>query len=288
MSSSNSNPRVYFDVAVNDFATQRPVAIGRVVMELYADAAPRTAENFRCLCTGEKGKGASGRPLHYKGNVSHRIIPGFMIQLGDTTHGNGTGGESIYGRTFRDETFAGKAGRHTPFCLSMANSGPHTNGSQIFITTAPTPHLDGKHVVFGRVVEGQDVVRRVEKEGTPSGKPRQRVTIVACGELKTEAAVAVSTGAVSKRPTGAQKPAALAAAQQSEDTVAAATAAAAAAVRLALERAAQLERHADRLVARAAELRRRAGLRHGRADDDDEDGAEDADVDAKPTVPDRE
>ena len=110
---------------------------GRLEFELYADAVPKTAENFRALCTGEKGKGRSGKPLHYQKCGFHRIIPGFMCQGGDFTRGNGTGGESIYGAKFEDESFAGKAGKHTGLgCLSMANSGPNTNGSQFFICLA--------------------------------------------------------------------------------------------------------------------------------------------------------
>ena len=173
---SNTNPKVFFEVAINNRS------VGRIVFELYADVVPRTAENFRALCTGEKGRGPSGKPLHYKGVGFHRIIPGFMIQGGDTTHGNGTGGKSIYGTTFADESFKGKAGRHTGLgCLSMANAGPNTNGSQFFICTAPTPHLNGKHVVFGRVVDGLDVVKAMEKMGSPSGKTRQQVVIKDCG-----------------------------------------------------------------------------------------------------------
>lgn len=177
----NNNPRVFFEIAANG------KLVGRVVMELYADAVPKTAENFRALCTGEKGIGKSGKALHYKGSVFHRIIPGFMCQGGDFTRGNGTGGESIYGTTFRDESFAGKAGKHTGAgCLSMANAGPHTNGSQFFICTANTPWLDGKHVVFGRVVEGLDVIKRIERLGSQEGRTRGRVTIANCGEMVPE------------------------------------------------------------------------------------------------------
>jgi peptidylprolyl isomerase len=153
--------------------------VGRVNIELFADTVPKTTENFRMLCTGEKGKS-----LHYKGTPVHRIIPQFMAQMGDFTRGNGTGGKSIYGDKFRDESFKGKAGRHFVGALSMANAGPNTNGSQFFICTAPCGHLNGQHVVFGKVVEGMDVVKKVEQQGSPSGKTRTRVVISDCGEIK--------------------------------------------------------------------------------------------------------
>merc|ERR1711937_1029041 len=159
-------------------------AAGRCVFELYADACPKTAENFRALCTGEKGMGNSGKPLHYKGSGFHRVITQFMCQGGDFTRGNGTGGESIYGEKFADETFAGKCGKHTGFgCLSMANAGPNTNGSQFFICTADTPWLDGKHTVFGSVVDGLDVVDKIEAVGSQSGATAATVTIKASGEI---------------------------------------------------------------------------------------------------------
>jgi peptidylprolyl isomerase len=168
-------PRFFFDIT----ADGKP--LGRIVMELYSDIVPKTAENFRCLCTGEKGTGKSGKPLHYKGSVFHRIIPNFMCQGGDFTRGNGTGGESIYGEKFADENFKQK--HTTPGVLSMANAGPNTNGSQFFICTVKTEWLDGKHVVFGNVVEGLDVVKKMEGLGSQSGTTKAKVLIAECGQL---------------------------------------------------------------------------------------------------------
>ena len=169
------NPQVFFDVNIGD----KPA--GRITMELFADSVPKTAENFRALCTGEKGMGKMGKPLHFKGSSFHRVIQNFMLQGGDFTAGNGTGGESIYGAKFADENFIHKhMGAGT---LSMANAGPNTNGSQFFICTVKTAWLDGKHVVFGKVVDGLNVVKAVEAVGSDSGKTSQKVTIANCGQL---------------------------------------------------------------------------------------------------------
>jgi len=169
------NPRVFFEIAFDGKVA------GRVEMELFADTCPKTAENFLRLCVGTTSK--TGTPLAYKGSSFHRVIPGFMCQGGDFTLGDGRGGESIYGGKFDDETFQGKAGKHFGRgTLSMANAGPNTNGSQFFLCTAATPHLDGKHVVFGQVVRGYDVVMRIEAVGSRSGDTSAKVTISDCGK----------------------------------------------------------------------------------------------------------
>lgn len=158
---------------------------GRIEIELRADVVPKTAENFRCLCTGEKVhiKSRVGKtPLHFKGSTFHRVIPSFMCQGGDFTRHDGTGGESIYGEKFEDENFVLK---HTgPGILSMANAGPNTNGSQFFLCTAKTSWLDGKHVVFGKVVSGYDVVSAIEQVGSQEGRTRVQVAIADCGQLR--------------------------------------------------------------------------------------------------------
>ncbi|KAJ1722671.1 Peptidyl-prolyl cis-trans isomerase-like 1 [Coemansia erecta] len=169
-----SNPVVFFDIKIGG------EDVGRIKMELFADKVPKTAENFRQLCTGEHR--IKGIPQGYKNAPFHRIIPGFMVQGGDFVKGNGTGRLSIYGDKFSDENFDLK---HTgPGILSMANSGPDTNGCQFFLTLVETPWLDNKHVVFGKLIDGLLTLRKIESVPTgPDNKPKLPVIISECGEM---------------------------------------------------------------------------------------------------------
>jgi peptidylprolyl isomerase len=166
---------VFFDISIGGEAA------GSIEMELFGKVVPKTVENFRALCTGEKGTGKSGKPLHYKGSKFHRVIPSFMLQGGDFTMGNGMGGESIYGEKFADENFQLK---HTgPGILSMANAGPGTNGSQFFLCTVKTEWLDGRHVVFGRVTAASmELIKTIEGVGSQSGATSKDVVITDSGE----------------------------------------------------------------------------------------------------------
>merc|ERR1711971_402404 len=167
--------KVYFDITIDD----EPA--GQIVFGLFGNVVPKTVKNFATLCDGSAGVGNAGKALHFQGSSFHRIIPGFMAQGGDFTNGNGTGGESIYGNKFADENFTLK---HTkPYLLSMANAGPNTNGSQFFITFKETPWLDGRHTVFGEVLEGVDIINQLEKIGSGSGATSKTATIAASGRV---------------------------------------------------------------------------------------------------------
>ncbi|XAO24159.1 peptidyl-prolyl cis-trans isomerase [Cryptococcus bacillisporus CA1280] len=168
VSTASTMSQVYFDIAINN------APAGRITFKLFDDVVPKTAQNFRELCTGQNGFG-------YAGSGFHRVIPQFMLQGGDFTNHNGTGGKSIYGNKFADENF--KLRHDRPFLLSMANAGPNTNGSQFFITTVVTSWLDGKHVVFGEVASGQELVKKIESYGSDSGKPKAKITITASGTV---------------------------------------------------------------------------------------------------------
>jgi cyclophilin family peptidyl-prolyl cis-trans isomerase len=169
--SNPKNPKSFFAISIND----KPV--GKLVFELYKDKNPKTAENFLALCKGDQ-------KLTYKDSIFHRVINQFMAQGGDITNHNGTGGMSIYGRNFPDENMSVK---HTQRgMLSMANSGPNTNGSQFFITFAPCPWLNGKHTVFGELVEGDAVLHQIEQLGTDRGTPRGKIVVTDCGEYTEE------------------------------------------------------------------------------------------------------
>eukprot|EP01066_Platyproteum_vivax_P000425 Platyproteum_vivax@DN1046_c0_g1_i1.p1 len=173
------NPRTFFDVSIAGRA------VGKIKFELFMDELPITAENFRCLCTGETGLGYWFRPRWYKYSNFYRVIPGFMCQGGDYNFGNGKGGESIYGQRFRDEKFLYRHSQRG--LLSMANTGQrHWNNSSFFITFAPLPHLDGKHVVFGQVEDGFNVLDEIEKAGTEIGYSRKTVSIFNSGEVHAE------------------------------------------------------------------------------------------------------
>eukprot|EP00927_Polykrikos_kofoidii_P050352 TRINITY_DN4426_c0_g1_i1.p1 TRINITY_DN4426_c0_g1~~TRINITY_DN4426_c0_g1_i1.p1 ORF type:complete len:419 (+),score=53.37 TRINITY_DN4426_c0_g1_i1:115-1257(+) len=198
-----NRPVVFLEVSMDS------VVRGRIVVELFSDITPRTSENFRKLCVGQLAAGVRGKPLHYKGCPFHRVVPNVLIQSGDFTKGDGTGGESIYGLTFDDENFL--LGHSRPGLLSMANeTRPNTNGSQFFITTKAQPEFDKKHVVFGQVVRGMDIVSRIEDSGsigqTPLKKRRvdelvsfsigKSAVISDCGELSPEDREAENAGAI--------------------------------------------------------------------------------------------
>jgi len=172
--------KVYFDIQIGD------EDVGRMTFGLFGNTVPKTTENFRALCTGEKGLGIKEKQLWYQGSIFHRIIPNFMIQGGDFTDNNGMGGESIYGTVFNDENFLLK--HSLPGYPSMANAGPNTQGSQFFITTVATPWLDGRHVVFGKLIDSNSmsILKKIEAVGQNDGTPSKTVKIIKSGEIKEE------------------------------------------------------------------------------------------------------
>eukprot|EP01060_Flectonema_neradi_P013904 TRINITY_DN20620_c0_g1_i1.p1 TRINITY_DN20620_c0_g1~~TRINITY_DN20620_c0_g1_i1.p1 ORF type:complete len:192 (+),score=28.47 TRINITY_DN20620_c0_g1_i1:114-689(+) len=175
---SEDTPKVFFEVSIGGVAEPQ-----KIIFELFQDTVPRTAENFRCLCTGEKGCSDDNKLLFYKNCPFHRIVEGFTAQAGDITKGDGTGGISIYGKHFDDEPFGPKSSHLGPGIISMANDGPNSNSSQFFIVLSPLTYLDQVHVVFGQVIEGFDVLHAISRCGTASGIPKKPVIITECGQL---------------------------------------------------------------------------------------------------------
>ena len=172
--SAPANPRVFLEIGIDG------ASVGKLIIELYADKVPRTAENFRMLCTGEKGVGRSGAKLCYKDCKFHKAVSGYLIQGGDFIAGDGTQNESVYGPRFEDENFS--VPHDDKGIVSMANNGRNTNGGQFFITFTQTPWLNGKNVAFGKVVDGLEILDKMEAAGTKSGTPKKAVKIISCGE----------------------------------------------------------------------------------------------------------
>ena len=166
-------PKVYLNIKAG------PKDLGQIIIKLFTNNVPKTCENFRILCSGERGYTRTGKKLSYKDSPFHRIIPGFMIQGGDIENGDGTGKMSIHGESFEDESFLIQ--HNKPGIVSMANSGPDSNGCQFFIITNPQPHLDRKHVAFGQVIHGMDIIKKLEEFGTEDGTPKTKVIISDCG-----------------------------------------------------------------------------------------------------------
>lgn len=192
MSKKLINPLCFLDICSQDFDSGKITYQGRILIEVKKDIVPKTAENFRALCTGERGIGCSGKPLHYKNNLFHRVIPNFCTQAGDITKADGTGGEHIYRSEtmqdyFDDENFTLK---HVNYCVAMANSGKNRNSSQFYIYNKPDAphHLDGKHVVFGYVRFGFEIVDTINKMGGLDGDTTQHIYIARCGQLHPDQA----------------------------------------------------------------------------------------------------